>query len=828
MGLLSLLPFLPLAVVYQRCGLGGCPEVSRLGAFQPDGSPVVLDRHGERFAELRLADRLLVKLDELPAHVPEAFIAVEDQRFLDHRGVDWRRVAGATLANLKARSVIQGSSTITMQLARNVFSDEIPGQDRTLWRKLLEVRVGREIEDSYDKDEILELYLNYVFFGGGARGIEAASRQYFGHPATELTVERAALLAALLKAPTRYDPRRHPERARERRDLVLTLMARQGRISAEDEAAAREAPLGVLARGGLTEVEPAPAPYFVEQVRRELETRFGDSLYRRPLRVVTSLDFEVQRAMEEALERQLGTIERGAWGRFTAGRYSVDAEVGDQGTPYLQGAAVALDARTGDVLAWVGGRDFDHSQFDRVSQARRQIGSAFKPFVYTAALAEGHPPSELVSDRPVAVDLGHGQIWQPRNFEGRHQEAVTLRQALVSSHNAATVRIAQAVGFARVADYAERLGFAGDLPRRPSLALGTAVASPLELTTAYTPFATLGTRVEPRLILRIESPDGEVLWESAVERREIVDPGLAYLVTDMMRDVVDRGTGHRVRQAGFRGTAAGKTGTTNEGFDAWFVGFTPEIVAGVWIGFDRPRAILSRTSGGLLAAPVWGRAMREVYRHRPAPGAWPRPIGVIEARVDPASGRILAPGCEPLYGAATTDIFLAGLTPSTVCPHWIDGEEGERGFLARVAEWGGSFWELAQGEEEAGAEGDHSADLERGPGTIEIRPSRPGGPAASDAVTEGFEAQDFDFDRRRRLRPPTAPAPEDLLPPDPTLPPAPPQAESPVLPIPEGGPPAETPGEPSILLEPLPQDPPAPPQESPPAAADGALVASPP
>lgn len=751
----------PALLAYQFCGLTGCPDVSRLGAFQPNGAPVLLDRDGEQFAELKLADRTLVELADLPEYLPQAFLAVEDKRFYQHEGVDFRRVGGAVVANVEAGGFEEGSSTITMQLARNVFSDRIPGQERTLWRKMLEVRVGREIEDRYEKDEILELYLNNIFFGGGAQGIEAAARQYFGKPASEVTLPEAALLAALPKAPTHYDPRRHPERAQERRDLVLELMADQGLIPPEREEAAKQAGLGVVSRGRLPEIEVPPAPYFVERVRQELEALFGDQLYREPLRIVTTLDLDAQEAFESSLQRQLRQIERNAYGSFRGTPYSENAEISDEGTPYLQGAAVAIDARTGDVLSWVGGRDFRDSRFDRVSQARRQVGSAFKPFVYTAALAEGHPPSEVISDRPVTVDLGHGQQWRPKNFEGRYTDTVSLRQAVVSSKNTATVRLAHAIGFGRVADYAERLGFEGDLPRRPSLALGTAIASPLELVTAYTPFASLGYRVEPRLVLRVESPEGEVLWESTPERERLLDPGLAYLMTDILQDVVDRGTGHRVRNAGFRAAAAGKTGTTNDGQDVWFVGFTPDVVAGVWIGFDQPRPVQRRASGGLLAAPVWGRAMRQVYQHRPDPGGWARPTGVIEAKVDPASGMILAPGCEPASGPPATEIFLAGLTPTTVCPRWTQGERRD-GFFDRVAEWGGSVWdrfsgdgEAAAGEEGAYAELEGEADVD-GDGTIDIRPSRlrdsetldEGGAAFPDRevdeVTEGFESREFD------------------------------------------------------------------------------------
>jgi penicillin-binding protein 1A len=791
-GLLLLAPLVIGAAAYETCGFGGCPDVSRLDALRPEGVPVLLDHEGEPFAELTVAARALVELDDLPAYVPQAFLAVEDKRFLEHRGVDWRRVGGALLANLRAGGFVQGSSTVTMQLARNVFEEEIPGRRRTLRRKVLEVRVARQIERRFSKEEILELYLNHIFFGGGARGIEAAARQYFQRPATELTLPQAALLAALPKAPTHYDPRRHPERARERRDLVLALMAEQGRLGEDEAEAARASELMVALQGLPPDVALPPAPYFVEQVRRELEARFGSSLYRRPFRVVTTLDLEVQAAFEEALEEQLRAVERGAWGRFAGPAYAEDVEIGPDGTPYLQGATVALDVHSGDVLAWVGGRDFDHSRFDRASQARRQVGSAFKPFVFTAALAEGHAPSKLISDQPVAVDLGHGRIWRPKNFEGRYGADVSLRQALVSSRNSATVRLAHEVGFERVADYAERLGFGQDLPRRPSLALGTAVASPLELTTAYTTFASLGYRVEPRLVLRVESPEGEVLWQRGVESRRAMDPGLAYVVTDMLRDVVDRGTGYRVRRAGFQGPAAGKTGTTNEGHDAWFVGFTPDLVAGVWIGFDSPRPIVSRTSGGLLAAPVWGRAAARIYRNRPRPEEWPRPAGVTEARVDPETGRILAPGCEPRWGAATTEVFLAGLTPSTVCPQWREVEDR---YYARLEErsgwwpWGGP----GDGEIEGSVEID---DEERG--TIDIRPSQPReGPTPPDEVTLGFEERDLD------------------------LTPEPAGAAQPILPIPEAGPPGEGPEErPAPSAEPPPplleDPPPPPPEEQPP------------
>ncbi len=663
------------AHAYATCGGAGCPDVSRLEALRPGQAPLLLDRDGRPFARLRPEGQGLATLAELPPYVAQAFVAVEDRRFFSHHGVDWRRVAGAAWANLRAGRLEEGSSTLTMQLARNAFRERLSARERSFERKLGEVRVARAIEARFAKRDILELYLNEISFGGGARGIEAAAHRYFDRPAAGLDLPQAALLAALPKAPSDYDPRRHPGRALDRRNLVLALMAAQGRIASDAAEAARRAPLEVVPDPGPATARPPAAPYFVQEVRRELEERFGDRLYDRPVRIFTTLDRRLQDAAEEALAHQLRAVESGRRGAFHGPRHSASATVDEDGTPYLQGAVIVLEPASGDVLAWVGGRDFSQSRFDRVRLGRRQLGSAFKPFVYAAALAEGHSPSELVSDQPLTVDLGHGEVWQPENFGHRYEGAITLRQALVQSKNVATVRLARAVGVGDVAYLARLAGFDAELPREPSLALGAAAVSPFEVARAYTPFATLGARVEPRLVRRIESADGRVLWRSPPDRERLLDPGLAYLVTDMLRDVVDRGTGFRVRQAGFRGPAAGKTGTTNDGRDAWFVGYTPRAVGVVWIGFDQPRRILPRATGGLLAAPVWGRMMRAGTAGGEAD--WPRPTDVVEYRVDPASGRVLAPGCEPLVGEAERDVFLAGLTPAASCPRWPDSEPGE-------------------------------------------------------------------------------------------------------------------------------------------------------
>jgi penicillin-binding protein 1A len=659
-----------LAVAWSHCFFQGCPDVRKLASYQPGGASVLLDREGRKIGDLAPVEGEMVRLATLPRYVPEAFIAVEDRRFREHGAIDLRRIVGALWKDLRAGDVAEGSSTLTMQLARNVFPEDLPGRERTLGRKVLEMRVAQQIEATFGKDEILEMYLNYISFGSGGRGIEAAARHFFARGAKDLTLPQAALLAALPKAPSHYDPRRHPAEARARRDLVLGLMAEQKRISPAEAEAARSAPLGVAGTARSARGPARFAAWFVEEVRRELEDRFGDDLYGRRLTIHTTLDSVAQQAAEEELERQLHAIETGALGAFAGPRYAPDLEVGDDGeTGYLQGALVALDPRNGDVLAWVGGRDFDDSQFDRARSARRQAGSAFKPFVYAAAVASGRTLNQKVPDEPLSVKLGGGGTWSPRNFDGVFDGPITLRDALVRSKNVPTVRLAQDVGLHRIAELAEEAGIEPPIPEQPSMALGTVTVSPVELAAAYTGFASLGEAVKPRFVTRVEGEDGRVLWEAEPSApRHVLDAAVAYVITDALEDVLTRGTGTAVRDSGFRGPAAGKTGTTNDGADAWFVGYTPEVVAAVWTGFDRQRPIMDRATGGRLAAPVWARFMLRLYAGRPAPAAWPMPAGVVEGLVDPQTGLLLAQGCRPWSGVAERDLFVQGAVPMTVCP----------------------------------------------------------------------------------------------------------------------------------------------------------------
>jgi penicillin-binding protein 1A len=665
---------------WQTCGFHGCPDAARLAAYRPGGAPLLLDRQGQVIATLSPDDLPEVRLRSLPGYLPAAFLAVEDRRFLEHGAVDWRRVAGAFAANLRHGGVEQGFSTITMQLARNLFPLEIPGQERTATRKLLEIRVAQQFEARFSKPEILELYLNHIYFGNGARGIEAAAWQYFRQPAARLTLAQAALLAALPKAPTRYDPRRHPDHALARRNLVLARMTAQARVAPEIAAAAAREPLGVRSPPAHPRARPMFARYFAEEVRRQLEERFGESLYNTPLRVWTTLDLEAQRAAEEELESQLRTIESGRLGRVSKARGGAhgggqgddggEAGEASKSARDLQGAVVALEAASGDVLAWVGGRDYAASQFDRVSRARRQAGSAWKPFVYAAALASGIALSQPIADTPLVVPLAGGGTWEPRNYDGTFAGRVTLRQALAQSRNVPTVRLAEAVGYDRIAALAASDGITSQVPRLPSMPLGTVAVSPLELTAAYTAFASLGWQVAPRVVLRVERADGTAIWTAPEpSRRQVLDPPVAYLLDDALREALASGSGAPGLPPGFAGHAAGKTGTSTDGKDLWFIGFTPAVVAGIWIGYDEPRPVADQATGGRLAAPVFRRLMTRLYAGRGAPQWWPMPPGVASWPVDPASGLVLSQGCAPADGApAPRELFLVGHEPMSTCP----------------------------------------------------------------------------------------------------------------------------------------------------------------
>ena len=678
--------------LYATCGLRGCPDPARLVAYQPGGASILLDRNGRKFADLAPVQRETVKLTGLPDHVSSAFVAIEDKRFYEHNGVDWVRVFGAAFRNILSGEIDQGSSTITMQLSRNIFSDRINASDKSLRRKLLEARVAKKIERRFTKQEILELYLNHIYFGGGAYGIQSAARYYFEKPASKLKLHEAAALAALPKAPAHYDLRNKPQRARQRRDLVLTVMAEQGFVTQERADAAKKLRLGATRDApGFHGQRPLGA-YFAQIVRKEVEERIGEDVYRKKLRIYTTLDITAQKASEEELNRQLRAVERGDWGAVYGERYASYDSWRPEGPRYLQGAVVVMEAATGDIMALVGGRDFRHSRFNRATLARRQSGSAFKPFVYGAAIAEGYAASQPILDAPVRL-VSDGKAWEPRNYDNDHYGMLSMRSALAYSRNIPSVRLAAAVGSTDIANFAHAAGIKGEVRNTPMVALGITEVTPIEMTAAFGTFATLGWRARPRYVLAVEDDNGTVLYRSQVQRERTLDPGVAYVLTDMMSDVVSQGTGAAVRQVGFRAPAAGKTGTTSDGADVWFVGYTPEIVTGIWVGYDERRPLPHRATGGGVSAPAFGRIMRRIYEKRAMPVGWSAPRNVITRLVDPQSGLVLEDGCYPDFGNPVQEVFLEQFEPETICPR-----HGDYNIFEALGDWLGDVF---GGEQEA-------------------------------------------------------------------------------------------------------------------------------
>ena len=625
-------------------------------------SSVFYDRHGQPAFTISKEQRFEVPLDSISPHLRHAIIAIEDQRFFDHSGVDIVRVGGAALANLREGRRAEGASTITQQLARLSFLHF----EKTYTRKLQEVMLATALEAEYSKDQLLELYLNKVYFGSGLYGAEAAARGYFGKPASDLTVAEAALLAGLVKAPSNYAPTVDKERAIARRAVVLNQMRGMGVIDDETLKMAKAEDVNIS--DALRREEPN-GRYFKDFVRKELIARFGEErVYEGGLKVFTTIDMEMQRAADEEVQRALAELEK------RRGRRA-KADPAKANPAKLQASLIAIDPKTGEVRALVGGRDFVESNYNRATLAMRQSGSAFKPFVYAAALQAGYTPASLITDLDRPIDTPEG-AWVPED-EHSTASAMTMRAALKTSSNRAAVRMIEDVGISKAVTYAEKIGVAG-IPRVPSAALGAGEVTLETLTTAYSVFASGGVRHEPVYIVRVEDSEGNVLFTAQRDEEQVVAPETAFLMSEMLADVIDHGTAYKARQLGFKLPAAGKTGTTNEYRDAWFVGYTPRLVTGVWVGFDQPQTIMGDGYAGEVAVPLWARFMRQATEGEKA--EWFKtPAGVVTANVCRLSGKRPASGCYGTYvqaadGSYTTsssvymEHFAKGTVPDDTCP----------------------------------------------------------------------------------------------------------------------------------------------------------------
>ena len=616
---------------------------------QPQAS-IVLSRDGRLLGELGAQMRVSVPIGTLPAYVGQAFIAIEDQRFYHHDGVDVVGLAAAFKDALRGHA--RGASTITQQLVGNMHPDLIDRADRSISRKIHEQNAAREMERHYDKSQILEAYLNQIHFGHGWYGIEEAARHYFGVPAARLTLAQAATLAALPKGPALYDPIRHPDRARERRNLVLSQMEDQQYITPAAAAAAKAEPVGTVGAASAS----GSAPYVLDIVRREAEAN-GISVMNGGYEVTTTIDADLQRDAAEALTTGLTRAEARAG--YKHPRFATKAA---GSSDYLQGAVVALDPENGDVLALVGGRSYADSHFDRATNALRQPGSAFKPFVYATAIADSTTASSIVYDTALAIPLDRNSVYRPKNDDGQFLGPLTVRDALVRSRNPVAVQLGMAEGIDTIAALAHALGITSPIASYPSSAIGASAVRPLDLVTAYAAFDNDGAAVTPRFIKKIDDASGRVVYtERAAVRDSVLDPRVAFIVRDMMRDVVTRGTATSVRRyVPDRIEVAGKTGTTNDDTDAWFVGMTPDVVAGVWVGFDKPVPIARGAAGGSLAAPIWGDMIGQYYQGRSS-GEWNLPAGLVAVDFD--RDRAAPADSTTAPDRRYTEYFLDGTQP---------------------------------------------------------------------------------------------------------------------------------------------------------------------
>jgi penicillin-binding protein 1A len=563
--------------------LSDLPQVNAIEEYVPAESSKVYSSDGKILAEFYYERRTFIPSYKIPDYVKKAFVAIEDARFYSHPGVDFIGIFRALVQDIKAGGMVQGGSTITQQLAKMLFLKP----EKSLIRKVKEAAISLQLEKRYTKDEILGLYLNQAYFGTRAFGIEAAAQTYFGKSVTTLSLGEAALLATLPKAPSQYSPFRNPERSRERRTIVLNSMLRHGFITRDQYVRAMREPLPLAPHYRKYE-----APYFVELLRQQLEHRYGPGIYTLGYKIHSTIDSSLQSAAEAALERGVKNIEK----RQRKG---------------VQASLVAVDMRTGHIKAMVGGFDFWQNQFNRATQALRQPGSAFKPFVYATALEDGMTTDYVIEDSPVSFQGRPGQIWSPKNYDGTFHGPVTLETALAKSLNVATVRLAATLGIDNIIETANRFGITSNLQPYYPLALGASDVTLIEMVGAYSVFAT-GRKIDLIPYERIENRDGIVIDELYPHSEEVLDEETVKGMRELLGAVVKEGTATRAKELGR--PVYGKTGTTNDFTDAWFIGFDDRLAVGVWVGRDNHKPIGNKETGAQAALPIWIDFMKKAGR----------------------------------------------------------------------------------------------------------------------------------------------------------------------------------------------------------------------
>lgn len=682
----------------------GLPSLEELENPRPELATRVLSADGQVIDQFYLKNRSPVKLKELPHYVVQALIATEDKKFYSHWGIDPVRIVKALIIDIVHMRVVEGASTITQQLARNLYLN----QNITLTRKIREAITAIQIERTYTKREILSMYLNDVYFGRGAYGIESAAQLYFDEPASQLTLPQTAVLIGLLRNPAIFDPITHPARANRIKDVVLHNLYEDGKISKDKFLTAEKSSINVKYHGPSTGF----APGFVEMVRQELEKKaekYGFDIYRDGLTVYTTLDSRMQVYADSAVSQHLRKYqkifdEHWNWNENRATlATAVDKAIGDlpqykdastqtdrnaiyshfesnktfvdsvkKAEQTIQVGFVCIDPKNGYIKAMVGSSTYKHFRYglNHVTQIARQCGSAFKPFVYTVAIDNGYAPSYKLLNQPVTIVMPDGKRWSPRNADGEFGGEVTLRNALKYSINVVAVRAIQEIApVQQVIDYAHRMGIETAIPPYASIAMGTSLVVPIQLTSAYGVFANEGILTQPVSILKIEDKNGNVIWQSHARSTEVLSKQTAYLMTNMLEGVVNGGTGLHVRDY-FYGPCAGKTGTTNDFGDAWYEGFTPQLVAGAWVGFDDDRVHFTDWygQGGRAAAPIWAIFMRDVYNDKSIGlpvTSFIQPQGVVTATICAQTGMLATQFCPD----KETEIFNAKYLPPVCNVH---------------------------------------------------------------------------------------------------------------------------------------------------------------
>ena len=680
------------------------PQVGELEHYRPSSITELYDDHGRTIGSFALQRRVVASYDDYPQVLRQALISIEDKDFYRHWGINVWRIAGAAYRDIRSGGRVQGASTLTMQLARNLFLSP----DRSFHRKIQEALLAVQIERRFTKPQIFTLYANQIYLGHGVYGFEAASQFYFSKPAKQLTLDEAALLAGLPKSPSYYSPITHPDHALKRRNLVINSMVEDGIITAQQAAAARDQPIQL----DVAHDPDSLAPYFVEEIRRYLEAKYGsDQVHEGGLRVYTSLDMDMQRAANRAVFDGLAVYERRhGWrgrlqnvltvdvtlanyqhpdwdsepevngyvhaivgtvspasatvkfGRYTATVAPADAawtrhklqdilkrgdivyvkvlalnpdgkaKVSLEEDSGAQGALVAIDNATGEIKAMVGGRDFNLSKFNRATQALRQVGSSFKPYVYTAAIDRGATPDDTILDAPVTFPNASGPPYEPHNYDEKFEGTITLRRALAQSRNIPALRLADSLGIKTVIDYAHRFGITSSIPPYLPVALGAVEITPMEQTSAFSVFPNDGVHITPRYITKVTDYEGRTLEENFPDVKDVIGARTARTMTSMLREVVLHGTA--IAAASMKYPLAGKTGTTNNFTDAWFVGFSPSLTCGVWIGYDEKKFLGAKETGAHAALPIWMDFMKVALAGKdpgefqpppePAPNSTPR------------------------------------------------------------------------------------------------------------------------------------------------------------------------------------------------------------